>query len=74
MAHAGGLRSTLEPVVNGPPVGTAVPGGEPIGYMGETGTHCGAAVCLHWGVLRGRAYLDPLGFIRPAPIVLLPLH
>ncbi len=74
VAHAGGLRSTLEPVVSGAPVGTLVSRGEPVGHLGASPTHCRPLVCLHWGVLRGRTYLDPLGFIGPAPIVLLPLR
>ena len=36
--------------------------------------HCAPVTCLHWGVLRGRAYLDPLAFVGRARIVLLPLH
>ena len=63
VAHQGGLRSTFEPVSATVPVGTvtAAPG------------HCAPATCLHWGVRRGREYLDPLSFVGRAPIVLLPL-
>jgi hypothetical protein len=29
--------------------------------------------CLHWGLLRGDVYLDPLSLLRPAHPRLLPL-
>ncbi|EWT01506.1 peptidase M23 [Intrasporangium oryzae NRRL B-24470] len=74
VAHPGGLRSTFEPVVDGPPVGSPVAAGAPIGMVGPTPGHCAPATCLHWGVLRGRTYLDPLEFVVRAPVVLLPLR
>jgi len=74
--HAGGLRTTLEPVVPLLPVGAAVRRGEAVARLG-TGGHC-APGCLHWGVRRGRdaqaVYLDPLALLGPPPApVLLPL-
>lgn len=74
VAHPGGLRSTFEPVVAGPTVGSKVDAGGPIGVVATTRGHCAPATCLHWGVLRGRTYLDPLGFVRHVPMVLLPLR
>jgi murein DD-endopeptidase MepM/ murein hydrolase activator NlpD len=74
VTHANGLRSTLEPVDAGLAVGEAVERGEVVGRVAGTATHCEPMVCLHWGVLRGRDYLDPLAFIRRPPIVLLPLE
>jgi murein DD-endopeptidase MepM/ murein hydrolase activator NlpD len=71
--HANGLRSTFEPVAGAPAVGDHVSRGEAVGRVAGAGTHCEPAVCLHWGVLRGRDYLDPLAFIDRPPIVLLPL-
>lgn len=73
VAHAGGLRSTFEPVDGSVPVGTSVARGDVVGAVTSTAGHCAPAVCLHWGVLRGETYLDPLGFIGRARIVLLPL-
>lgn len=73
VAHAGGLRSTFEPVEGGPPAGTAVAPGAPVGHVTDTPGHCAPTTCLHWGVRRGDAYLDPLQFVSRPPIVLLPL-
>ncbi|MDN5789253.1 MAG: M23 family metallopeptidase [Micrococcales bacterium] len=73
VAHANGLRSTFEPVRDAPPLGTAVSRSEPIGTVGAAAGHCAPATCLHWGVIRGRTYLDPLGLLGRAPIILLPL-
>lgn len=73
VAHADGLRSTFEPVDGSVPVGASVARGEVIGVVASTTGHCSPAVCLHWGVLRDKTYLDPLGFVGRARIVLLPL-
>lgn len=76
VAHEGGLRSTLEPVMSDVPVGARVIGGQPVGRVADPaaspGSHCAAMGCVHWGVLRGETYLDPLALLR-GPIVLLPL-
>lgn len=74
VTHRGGLRSTLEPVAAAPPVGTTVGSGAPVGVVTDEVGHCTPETCLHWGVLRGRTYLDPLSFIGRRPIILLPLH
>lgn len=73
VTHAGGLRSTFEPVSSTLGVGTAVAQGDPVGAISADAGHCAPATCLHWGVLRGRTYLDPLAFVGRARIVLLPL-
>ena len=73
VTHANGLRSTFEPVDAGRAVGETVGRGDVVGRVSRTGTHCEPTVCLHWGVLRGRDYLDPLAFIGRPPVVLLPL-
>ncbi|TQM62600.1 M23 family metallopeptidase [Humibacillus xanthopallidus] len=73
VTHAGGLRSTFEPVSSTVRVGSLVSQSDPVGQIsGEVG-HCSPATCLHWGVLRGRTYLDPLAFVGRGRIVLLPL-
>ncbi|WP_404387815.1 murein hydrolase activator EnvC family protein [Humibacillus xanthopallidus] len=74
VSHADGLRSTFEPVTPSQPVGTAVAQGDPVGSIAAEPGHCAPASCLHWGVLRGRTYLDPLAFVGRARIVLLPLR
>ncbi|GAA2150205.1 peptidase M23-like protein [Humibacillus xanthopallidus] len=73
VTHAGGLRSTFEPVSSTVGVGTAVAQGDPVGAISAEAGHCAPVTCLHWGVLRGRTYLDPLAFVGRARIVLLPL-
>lgn len=73
VAHQGGLRSTFEPVSATVPVGTVVTRTDAVGTVTAAPGHCAPATCLHWGVLRGREYLDPLSFVGRAPIVLLPL-
>ena len=73
VAHPGGLRSTLEPVRAGVPVGTTVATGEVVGTLEDAPGHCAPARCLHWGVLRGRTYLDPVLLVQRREVVLLPL-
>jgi murein DD-endopeptidase MepM/ murein hydrolase activator NlpD len=73
VAHDGGLRSTFEPVEGSVAVGTAVDRGGVVGGVASTPGHCAPRVCLHWGVLRGTTYLDPLAFVGRARVVLLPL-
>jgi murein DD-endopeptidase MepM/ murein hydrolase activator NlpD len=71
--HAGGLRSTFEPVAGTVPVGSPVAQGDPVGELTDVPGHCAPATCLHWGLLRGETYLDPLTLLIRRPIVLLPL-
>ncbi|MCI2240240.1 M23 family metallopeptidase [Paenibacillus sp. TRM 82003] len=73
LEHAGGLRSTYEPVTASAAVGARTSRGEPFAALAE-GAHCGKRACLHLGVRRGEDYLDPLAFLTPAAApVLLPL-
>ncbi len=72
----GELRSTFEPAVTELDVGTALRAGEPVARVASDAgaAHCAPTRCLHWGVRRGEAYLDPLLLLGAAgPIVLLPL-
>ncbi len=74
VSHPGGLRTTYEPVASDLRLGTVVPLGAPIGTIEAAGWHCAPRACLHWGLKRGQAYLDPLLLTRrPARPVLLPL-
>ncbi|MFD8011933.1 peptidoglycan DD-metalloendopeptidase family protein [Streptomyces sp. NPDC058955] len=52
------LRTTFSPVTPLAERGARVAAGTPIAEV-AAGGHC-AASCLHWGLLRGRVYLDPL--------------
>lgn len=79
--HPDGLRSSLEPLADPLPRGATVHAGDVVGSLavpgaapGGTGTaaHCGPTACVHWGVRRADVYVDPLGLLEPAPVVLLP--
>ena len=72
--HAGGLRTTYEPVTPSVGAGTPVARGSPVGRLAAGHAGCPAAACLHWGLRRGEIYLDPLGLLRPLRVRLLPLH
>ena len=73
VSHPGGLRSTFEPVTGAPATGTPVTRGARVGAVAATPGHCAPQTCVHWGVLRGESYLDPLSFVDRQRIVLLPL-
>lgn len=73
VAHADGLRSTFEPVTASLALGAPVAAGDVVGTLDAGPGHCAPAGCVHWGVLRGDVYLDPLALLGQAPpIVLLP--
>ncbi|MBE1874580.1 M23 family metallopeptidase [Myceligenerans pegani] len=75
VAHAGGLRSSLEPVAATVAVGTSVAAGDPLGTVEATSSgHCAPESCVHWGVRSGGRYVDPLALLRPErpAVVLLP--
>jgi Peptidase family M23 len=68
----GDLRTTYEPVTAAVSVGMRVAAGEAIGRLESPG-HCVPTACLHWGLLRGDTYLDPLSLLSGGPVRLLPL-
>lgn len=67
----GSVRSTLEPVAAEVVVGMPVGAGERVATLQGFAHHCDSP-CLHWGVLRGDTYLDPLDFVGAGPSRLLP--
>lgn len=69
----GGTRTTYEPVEAGVRVGDRVAAGDPIGRLGRFGSHCWPRSCLHWGLIAGARYLDPLSLVGAGPVRLLPL-
>jgi murein DD-endopeptidase MepM/ murein hydrolase activator NlpD len=73
VAHAGGLRTTYEPVSALVHPGQAVAAGAPIGILLAGHPGCPVAACLHWGVRRGAEYLDPLALLGLRRVRLLPL-
>jgi hypothetical protein len=56
------LRTTFEPVRPSVRKGTRVAAGEVVGRVQAGPFHCPRA-CLHWGLLRGERYLDPLSLL-----------
>lgn len=70
--HAGGLRSTLEPVAASTTVGTPVAAGAVVGALTTEPGHCAPRSCLHWGVRLGSTYIDPATLLTRPRIILLP--
>lgn len=69
----GGRRTTYEPVSALVRRGDDVSAGDPLGRLTVTDSHCFPAACLHWGLLEGSIYLDPLTLIHSGAVRLLPL-
>lgn len=69
----GPRRTTYEPVVAALAVGAAVTPGTLIGHLSAAGSHCRPATCLHWGLIEGKQYLNPLTLVPDRPVRLLPL-
>ena len=70
--HAGGLRTTYEPVQPLVAAGQTVARGSPLGVLAAGHAGCPASACLHWGLRRGETYLDPLSLLKPPRVRLLP--
>ncbi len=71
--HPDGLRTTYEPVTGSVRAGQPVVVGQPIGTVLTGHPGCPVTACLHWGLRRGRDYLDPLLLLRAGRVRLLPL-
>jgi murein DD-endopeptidase MepM/ murein hydrolase activator NlpD len=69
----GAVRTTYEPVSASVRVGQQVGRGARIGILQRASSHCFPQACLHWGLLQGETYLDPLSLVGAGPIRLLPL-
>lgn len=72
--HADGLRTTYEPVPPSVGAGQRVALGSPVGTLASGHSGCPVEACLHWGLRRGRAYLDPLQLLSVPRVRLLPLR
>ena len=71
--HAGGLRTTYEPVLPGITAGDVVARAQQIGTVQVGHPGCPAPACLHWGARRGELdYLDPLRLLGLGQLRLLP--
>ncbi len=64
----GDLRTTYEPVVATVAPGQTISRGQSIGVIGSGG-HCDVR-CLHWGLVNGDDYLDPMLLLSTEPPVL----
>ncbi|MEU5914134.1 M23 family metallopeptidase [Micromonospora sp. NPDC047527] len=73
VGHAGGLRTTHEPVQPAVRPGQPVTAGTPLGELLPGHPGCPADACLHWGLRRGDEYLDPLALLGLGPVRLLPV-
>lgn len=69
----GATRTTYEPVTATVHTGDEVAGGATIGTLELFGSHCFPRSCLHWGLIEGDRYLDPLSLVGPTRVRLLPL-
>ena len=72
VAH-GDLRTTYLPVESDLDRGDPVTAGDVLGTLAGDPLHCRDRPCLHWGLLRGGDYLDPLGLLGLGEVRLLPL-
>lgn len=71
ITHAHRLRTTYLPVLASVRPGERVRAGDPIGVVEGSPGHCTTS-CLHWGLRRGDAYLDPLLLVGAGQVRLLP--
>ena len=71
----GALRTTYEPVSPLVEVGRVVTRGDPVARLdpGHPGPARSGEALLHWGLLRGDTYLDPLTLLPRGPSRLVPL-
>lgn len=70
----GRVRTTYQPVAAVVSRGEQVSEGQMIGRLLLAGSHCSPVACLHWGLIRGDTYLDPLTLVGavPRPVRLYP--
>lgn len=71
VAH-GDLHTTYLPVEPSVARGDLITD-QPLGTLAAEPQHCPARPCLHWGLLRGSTYLDPLSLLGLGQIRLFPL-
>ncbi|MCV2488972.1 M23 family metallopeptidase [Geodermatophilus sp. YIM 151500] len=72
--HAGGLRTTYQPVEPSVAAGLPVARGFPIGVLLAGHPGCSVEACLHWGLRRGEAYLDPVSLLEAPRVRLFPVR
>jgi murein DD-endopeptidase MepM/ murein hydrolase activator NlpD len=71
----GALRTTYEPVTALAGVGDVVGAGDVVALLdaGHAGPAAPGEALLHWGLLRGETYLDPLSLLPRGPSRLVPV-
>jgi murein DD-endopeptidase MepM/ murein hydrolase activator NlpD len=70
----GEVRTTYEPVNPVVHVGDVVTQGQLIGQVSDAADNCGPpGSCLHWGAITATGYVDPMSFLGPPKIRLLPI-
>jgi hypothetical protein len=69
----GPTRTTYEPVTATVRVGDQVRAGAVVGTLEAAPSHCFPRSCLHWGLIEGDTYRDPLSLLGARPVRLLPL-
>jgi murein DD-endopeptidase MepM/ murein hydrolase activator NlpD len=74
VGHAGGLRTTYEPVRPVLRAGDRVEAGQPLGFLLGGHPGCPTTACLHWGLRQGEVYLDPLALLGLGRVRLLPVQ
>ncbi|WP_406342225.1 murein hydrolase activator EnvC family protein [Streptomyces sp. NBC_00648] len=67
------LRTTYEPVHALVHPGERVSAGQPVAVLDAEPPHCGEEECLHWGLKRGDAYVNPLALVHGGHSRLLPV-
>jgi murein DD-endopeptidase MepM/ murein hydrolase activator NlpD len=71
--HAGGIRTTYEPLTVLIAAGQRVAPGTVVGNLAPGHEGCvDAPACLHWGARRDGEYLDPLALLSGGRVRLLP--
>jgi murein DD-endopeptidase MepM/ murein hydrolase activator NlpD len=72
--HPDGRRTTYQPVLATVVRGDQVARGAILGRVSAGDSHCLPRACLHWGLLLGSSYLDPLSLVGgDIEVRLLPL-
>ena len=69
----GASRTTYEPIEPEVRTGQDVAAGAAIGTLQSGLSHCAPRVCLHWGLIEGEEYRNPLTLIGQRRVRLLPL-
>jgi murein DD-endopeptidase MepM/ murein hydrolase activator NlpD len=72
LTHPDGTRTTYEPLLPRVAAGQRLRTGDELGLLQPGHPGCPRRTCLHWGLLDGQTYLDPLGALAFTRVRLLP--